>query len=660
MSFPINKQIRLLISLCVILVVSQVVLADETIVWRPITDAELKMNKPVVEADADAEAIFWDITIDDKKSSKMTLSHYVRVKIFTERGREKFSKFDIPFVKGIKIQNLAARVIKSDGTITEIQPSDIFEREIVKVGKAKVLAKSFAVPNIEPGVIVEYQYEEERKGDGLGGERLSFQRDIPMQKVSYYLRPFKGTNLEITPYNMVGDTRFVDDKERKGFQVLTKTNIPALKDEPFMPPEDEVRGWVYLRYLTLGSLFNWSSLGFGYEAFLKDVTKPNKQIKQKSAELIAGANSDEEKLRRIYDFVQKEIKNLSFDTSLTEEERENIKIKDADDVLKRRVGNSLYVDLLFASLARAADYEVNIVLAGDRREQFFNPDKYKSASFLNGCCIAVKVNNDWKFYNPGTPYLPFGKLMWYEEDTVSMLIGEGGYFWRETPLSAHQDSPAKRTGKFKLLEDGTLEGTAKIEFLGHQAISRRREGYDASQSKREDDFKDEIKRRISTAEISNLIIENFEDPNKPLTYSFKMTVPNYAQKTGKRIFFKPSVFEYGSNPVFSSATRSYDIYFSYPWSEDDDIEVLMPEGFSLDNADSPSDVGDPGKITSLVTKISVSKETNKLLYKRQFYFGGNGNIFFKINNYQAIKNLFDAFNKSDQHQITLKKNEAGQ
>ena len=73
---------------------------DKEVGWRPVTPEELALKTPKVEADADAEAIFWEVRLDDKSDSKLTYSHYVRVKIFTERGRERFSKMDIPFEKG--------------------------------------------------------------------------------------------------------------------------------------------------------------------------------------------------------------------------------------------------------------------------------------------------------------------------------------------------------------------------------------------------------------------------------------------------------------------------------------------------------------------------------------------------------------------------------
>ena len=96
--------------------------------WRPIIQAELDMKTPQVETDADAEAIFWEVSLDDKKRKKLFYNHYVRVKIFTERGREKFSKVDIPFTKGKTVEEVAARVIKPDGTIIELKAAEVFER----------------------------------------------------------------------------------------------------------------------------------------------------------------------------------------------------------------------------------------------------------------------------------------------------------------------------------------------------------------------------------------------------------------------------------------------------------------------------------------------------------------------------------------------------
>jgi hypothetical protein len=131
-------------------------------------------------------------------------------------------------------------------------------------------------------------------------------------------------------------------------------------------------------------------------------------------------------------------------------------------------------------------------------------------------------------------------------------------------------------------------------------------------------------------------------------------MPNYAQKTGKRLFFQPGFFEYGTSPVFASAARKYDVYFRYPWSEQDTIEIEYPKTFDLDNADSPGNISDPQKIGSLDIIIQADRNNALLIYNRKFHFGGGGNILFPAGLYQPLKNMFDTFHKADSHTITLR------
>jgi hypothetical protein len=624
---------------------------DDAPQWRPITPAELQLKTPIVDPDADAEAIFWEIWLDDKKSTKMSYRHYVRVKIFTERGREKFSKMDIPFTKGHKVDDVAARVIKPDGSIIELQPGDIFDRELASAGKIKVQAKSFAVPGIEPGVIVEYQYTESIKDDSAGGERLVFQRDIPLEKVTYHVRPNKSASLQFHSYNMT-DLKFV--KENDGYSVATLTSVPAYKDEPYMPPPDEVRKWAYLHYSTFASALQWTMASVAWNEILQKFSKPNKEVKAKAEELTAGLHSEDDKVHKIYDFVQKNIKNLSYDKSMSDEQIEKLGIKDGDDALRRGMGRSGNIDMLFASLTRAAGLETAIVLAGDRSENFFTLEKYPFLSFVDWSAIAVKVDGQWRYFDPCGPFLPYGTLPWNREAVRAMLIWDNGHSWLTVPISEAAHSVARRKGKFELLPDGTLTGTVTLEYEGQQAVSRRRADFLDSDSKREQDIKDEIKENISAAEISDLSIQNFEDNTKPLTYSFKVRVPNYAPKVGKRMIFQPGFFEYGTQPLFSSAARTYDVYFPYPWSENDEIEIKLPAGMLLDSPEAPGEIADPKRIGVDRVRMAIDDKTNTLNYRREFLFGGGGFTLFPVSAYPAIKTMFDAFYKADTTSLSLK------
>src|SRR5467141_1566696 len=88
--------------------------------WSPIDPSDLALKAPLVEPDADAEAIFWDVRIDDGGQDDLVLSHYVRIKIFTQLGCDKQSKIDIPYFSGTKMKDVAARTVRADGSITEV------------------------------------------------------------------------------------------------------------------------------------------------------------------------------------------------------------------------------------------------------------------------------------------------------------------------------------------------------------------------------------------------------------------------------------------------------------------------------------------------------------------------------------------------------------
>jgi hypothetical protein len=274
---------------------------------------------------------------------------------------------------------------------------------------------------------------------------------------------------------------------------------------------------------------------------------------------------------------------------------------------------------------------------------------------LHPACIAVKVGEGWKFYNPGSRYTAQGMLVWYEEGQAA-LIADKKVIWAQTPISAPQKSLAKRSGKFRLLEDGTLEGEARVEYTGHLAYSRRLAIDEDSAAQREARLGGQIKERLGSVEISDLAVENIVASDKPLVYAYQVRVPGYAQKTGKRLFIQPNFFEAGGKPAFTGSERRYDLYFNYGWAEDDNITVELPEGYELDSPDTPNPIK-AGEICEDVVKMSVAKEGKKmtLIYQRKFSFGvTNDLLVFKVGQYNALKGLFESINRADTHSITLK------
>ena len=162
---------------------------------------------------------------------------------------------------------------------------------------------------------------------------------------------------------------------------------------------------------------------------------------------------------------------------------------------------------------------------------------------------------------------------------------------------------------------------------------------------------------MSTADVSDIKIENITDPVKPYVYNYHIRVPGYAQRTGKRLFLQPEFFQHGIEPLFAGSVRKYPVYFNYPWSEEDAVTIDLPAGFSLDNADAPQPFS-AGTLSDYKPTMGVTQDGKQLVYKRKFFFGGGGAIVFPVDTYPKLKLYFDAVHQADNHTITLKQSAA--
>lgn len=639
-----------------LLVASTVIAGDDD--WRPVTQAELEMKTPKVEADADAdaEAIFWEVRVDDSKED-LSRVNYVRVKIFTDRGRQRFSKYDIPFVNGISIKDIEARVIKPDRSVVLLKKEDIFEKEIIRIEGIKVKVKSFAMPGLEVGSILEYRYREV-SDFGLQAMPLIFQRDIPIETISYYVRPSRGAAGMYAQRFNVGDTWFEDDK--KGYKRVTMNNVPAFKREPDMLPENEVRAWMYVYYSTTPNIGKpaeyWRWVNSGWYESSKKWTVPDDSLKQPAADIIAGAKTEDEKLKKIYEFVVGKIRNTRFSQGITPEERKRAAEDPSfTEILKSGVGTPSQIDFLFGALAAAAGFEVHAAYTGNRNDLSFDPNVAHFRLTLTQSLVAVKTTAGWRFFTPSSLDVPYGMLTWMMEDQTGMITTAKGPEFVKIPLSATERTAIKRSGSFKLLPDGGLEGDARIEFTGHIATYYKAINRGDTQEQKEQALKDFVRGYMSnTAEIENMKIEGVDDGRPSFIYTFKMRVPNYSARTGKRLFFQPNIFARNMKARYSASTRRSDIYFHYPWLEQDNFTIEFPAGFTLENADSPAPIMDGGGIGRHETQIGTSKDGKMINYRRQFSFGNGGAIRFGVEMYPAIKAMFDSFNKADVHQMILK------
>jgi hypothetical protein len=168
--------------------------------WKPLLPEDLALQKPRVDAAADAEAMLWEISVADAAANNQypytVYNHYLRIKIFNDRGVKKFGTVDIEYSGKQNVSDLSARTIQPDGRIQEVTRSAVFDRIIEKRNGRKVHARSFALPGVKAGSIIEYRWRESHDDELANYVRLPAQRDIP---VEHLVLPAKAPGKSLFP-----------------------------------------------------------------------------------------------------------------------------------------------------------------------------------------------------------------------------------------------------------------------------------------------------------------------------------------------------------------------------------------------------------------------------------------------------------------------------
>jgi hypothetical protein len=647
---------RLLATLAALALLAAPARADR---WKPVDPADLALTSCSFEPSADAEALFWEVSIEDLATDgeiRTVLDHYLRVKVFNDRGVTAHGTVEIPYATGTRIFDVQGRTIQPDGTTLSLDGKAIFDRVTVKAGRLKVKTKSFAMPGVKPGVVLEYRYREIR-GDAIAHYlRLDLQRDIPVKSVSYSIKPLDAPGYVMRCRTFHGEPAVFVPGDR-GFHRTSQTEVRSYREEPYMPPDSHVRRWMLIYYSPQRDVKPdafWADYAkSSYEAF-KPETKVTSEIRRAADEAIAGAADEEDQLRRLYAWCRSHIRNTSNKAEhLSAEERESLAPnKHPADALKRGIGSGYDIDMLFAALCAAAGLESRVARLADRSDLFFDP-AFADGYFLRTYDIAVKVGDQWRFFDPGSPTVPYGRLRWQEEGVQALICGPGAPQWVETPMSSPADSRTSRVGRFRLEANGDLEGEVRVEYTGHEAVEERDDWLDEVPEKREAALRDRVLASLGAAELSAIAFENGTDHDRPFACRYHVRAPGFALRTGRRLVLQPGYFQHGKQPLFAASERLHPVYLPFGWTSLDSVMITLPEGWEIEGGESPPRASAEG-VCRYEATVGMSGDGRLLVWTRDFEFGTGGNLWFAHDQYPALKRLFDVIATRDQHAVTLK------
>lgn len=624
---------------------------------------------------APAIRLYYAHEIDDNSFSEFV---YQRIKILNEKGR-KYADVEIPIFTDAEIglfsrvNNLKARTIRPDGSIVEFTGTP-YEKTVFKGRGDKVSVKAFTMPEAGVGSIIEYKYQliyQTFTVSFQGGFAFRFlvftedqwvlQNELYTVKEHLYFRPYEGGEFKSMSQQThewdgaeVSHVSFnmKDKPKNKGNEVeYDAHDVPGFEPEEYMPPEDNYKPSVVFFYNRRGSGSTdkeWEDIGKTIDENLEIYLSRDRGVKEAALAAIGPETDPVSKLRKLYARAQ-EIRNLSYERFRSDEElkKENLHFNEGPgDVLARGYGRERDITLLFISMARAAGFDASPVRVSDRKRRFFAKD-YTSSSQIRHLIAAVSVNGTDMFFDPGTRFCPFGLLRWNYTATDALKLNRKGGVFVKTPQPDFQKAAMARNARVTVADDGTLKGEIVVSFSGLEALEHRIDGVFTDEEGRKKDLEDEVKEWLPSGSVLKLVeTRGWENSEGALAARFTIEVPGYASIAGKRLLIPSVLFRPRQRDVFKHADRVYPVYFPYAFTEADQVELTVPDGFTIESLPQTQDA----RLGYARYQSSSQMNGTHLVTQRKLAFNG---IYIPKEKYNEVRGFFNSVQQGDDQTAVL-------
>jgi hypothetical protein len=624
--------------------------------WKPISQEELKMTTLPEAPGAPAVYLYRQVDRNDagiQRARGATEYNYVRIKVLAEEGRDQ-ANVVIPYEKGrTSVSNIRARTIQPNGKITEFD-GKVFDQVVEKKKGEKVQAKTFTLPDVHAGSIIEYHFNIDFDDYRIFESYWLLSESLFTKQAIFTLKPFQEYPWNVQWSWPAGLPKGAEQPKEGPDHIvrMTAQNIPAFEEEDHMPPPNELKYRVVFTYrdepFESDVAKYWKQFGKKTNGRVEGFVDKKKAMAEALSSIVSANDAPEVKLRKIYDRVQ-QIENLSYlPAKLAEQrKRENIKEnKDVEDLWRHQYGSGVDLTWLFLGLARAAGFEASPCLVSGRSEYFFRKERVNGRE-LDANVVLVKVNGKDQYFDPGAAFTPYGFLPWMETGVSGLKLDGNGGTWIETGMPSGKESRVERAAQLKLTNEGDLTGTVKITFSGLEASSRRARERNHDDTERKKNCEDALKTDIPVgSEVEMTGTPDWKSSETPLVIDYNVKIQGWLTPAGRRGLLATGIFNGYEKHLFEHANRTWPIYFAFPFSTVDEISIELPEAWKVETL--PKDMIRDAKAATYTRKVQnqngvvkIERELNSEL------------VLLPKENYSTLRGFYQVVKTEDEQQVIL-------
>jgi len=621
-----------------------------------ISQEQLDMKSCSYDPSADAVVLF-----DVGKSSfyrsengfDLSFQRITRIKILTEAGKD-YAEVSIPFYQEGSIYE-RVEIVKActytitDGRIskiTQLDPKTCYEEKM----SANWKARKFAMPDVQPGSIIEYTYSIQSQYL-FNLHDWEFQWAIPVLYSAYEVKmiPFyeytwvvqgRKSLDEYTSYEdntairqNFGATSYYDMIYKFGLK-----NIPAFADEEFIPSRTDniikidfqLASINHLDGAKIRIMTTWPELVSDY---LKnsDFGKYVKKSENSALKVLDPDSLDGKTQMQKFNFVM----NYAKDNFKWNEENSQFANKSPSDLQKDKLGNSAEINLWLVGAFRSVGFESYPVVLSTRKHGRIQTDYPFSRSF-NSVIACVSVDGKLIFADATDPFCPNNRISIQYMNDKGLLVDKDNLKW----LSLQSTSISNLNTSIKMDSIGKRQqAQVTVTASDYEALSLRNK-YANDQEK----LLKDLSKKMYQVDDSSLLVKHESDRTQSYLYLYKLS--RNSEIINDKIYLQPFLNEIFSENPLKQKTRTYPVDMTYPVKRTYLAEISIPAGYKVEFLPGKSSLNDD--LFDLDYTTAQNDETINVAFTYAFK-----HPVYTPEEYSRVKVMFDRIVKKGSEKIVL-------
>ena len=597
--------------------------------------------------DADTLVLFNHFSHDVLPSGQSRYTTHQVVKIFTERGIQRYGDIAIPYQPAA--QNIGvniARTIAVDGTV--LQPPNEAFNDVTPPGLlsqnlySDAMWKVISMVGLAPGVCIEYQVTLEDKVPGgetwiTGG--YNFQATEATLETSFALQMPESWPIQ---WQVANDPRPQDPdilhtENDTVIYIWKYGETPVLTLEGGMPHVNDI-----VPRLRYSSIKDWDSVYTWYKDLAKGRYTPDADIAAKVQQLTDNLMTEDAKIRAIYHFVATNIRYVGIELG-----QSAYQPSPATEVFQMQYGDckdktTLLISML--DLAGIKAYPVLLSVAPYERVDTTLP----SLSQFNHMVTAIPTSPDtYIWLDPTSTTCSYGDIPYNTQGRTGFLISDTHGEFVETPVYPPDTNRLVSTTELTLDNDGSVQGTLYIQTNGQYNLNTRWAYQQIHPNALKTTLATELSHQFPGIQVTWSDISDLNDLNVPVTINLGFHVENYGTWVGNDVLLPLPIDEFADYAeTFANEQRTYSLDLGYPMQIEKAIRIQIPDGWA---ATLPKDIHhiiENAELTRQYKQVG-----NVITYQLVFTLK---NRIFPAAAYSAARSLFTALASEDGSHVLLK------